>query len=1039
MKTSLKVSAPFYQKLLALWLVGCLVAVLTLSSAFAATYTNPSTPRIGYTSILLQTGKVLVVGGSSIVESSYLTPVATAELFDPATNTWSATGGLSTAREAGTFTLLPNGKVLASGGVNSEGYAISSAELYNPVTGTWITTGNLPTVRSDHTATLLLDGRVLLIGGEDDSGDPITSGQVYNPTTELWITTGSFHSIAYAPKPTLLSSGQVLVIGATESDTSVSELYDPANHSWSATGNLPIFAYGYSTTLLANGKVLLVGGGNDGTDSYTIRYRGDYIAYREAYLYDPTLGIWTATGSLSLARQGVSATVLPNDKVLVSGGYGVGDNYVFPFTSAEIYDPITGIWSNAPVTARRGTFTTFLTDGKVLIIKNLFNEEDEDAPGPMVAEVIEGIDFYGGSVPDLAVPENLTIEATSADGAVATFTPTATDPSGPPVVVATPSSGSVFPLGVTTVNVTATNAANEIATGSFTVTVQDTSAPSLTVPANIATQATGPDGAAVTFSPTATDAVSTPLIVSTPASGSLFPLGDSTVNVTATDGAGNVSNISFIVTGILVLVDTTAPTLTLPEDFVVSAATTSGTVVTFIPTATDDVSTPVILASPASGSLFAVGTHVVNVTATDAAGNIATDSFTITVQTLFHKGIGVTAHNYNGLATTTILSTTPEDHVGAITFTLGYGGTFSGKLALGGTLKPLSYTGHSAVDGSLRFGKAASSIPTLVIVRPGKSTLTLSLTLDRQVEPQIGRLSGTLKDSSDATVATITADRAIYTSKISPTPPLRKVPNAILNPVTDKGKYTVLLQAKTPAEQGVLASAFPQGNGWAQLTVAKTGIVKAVGKLADGTPFTCAQPLSQANEWPFYVALYKGKGSISGVVSFRDVAAQSDADGLDLRWFKPASLTDKTYRDGWGVDGILTDLSASKYVPPVVGSDQSALLLPGNVAPTIAKNATLELNDGLLLAPASLDVSISDKSKVSFILPTSLQKPKVTINAKTGGITGSFTHPVSLKTTAFSGVIFQKQQYGSGYFLGAPAPGSPTTITAESGAVSLAP
>ncbi|WP_322513568.1 HYR domain-containing protein, partial [Chloroflexus sp.] len=112
-----------------------------------------------------------------------------------------------------------------------------------------------------------------------------------------------------------------------------------------------------------------------------------------------------------------------------------------------------------------------------------------------------------------------------------------------------PASGSLFPLGVTTVNCTATDGAGNTASGSFTVAVVDTTAPTLTLPGNLTREASGPRGATVTFTASATDAVSgTVPVTCVPASGSLFPLGVTTVNCTATDGAGNTASGSFTVT-----------------------------------------------------------------------------------------------------------------------------------------------------------------------------------------------------------------------------------------------------------------------------------------------------------------------------------------------------------------------------------------------------------------------------------------------------------------------------------------------------------
>jgi len=160
------------------------------------------------------------------------------------------------------------------------------------------------------------------------------------------------------------------------------------------------------------------------------------------------------------------------------------------------------------------------------------------------------------SPPTLTLPSDITAEATSSAGAVVTYTATA-DENAP--VVCNPASGSTFPLGTTTVNCSATNILNQTTTGSFHVSVVDTTPPTLTLPSDITAEATSPAGAAVTFSATATDLVDGSVTVHcTPASGSTFPLGTTLVQCSATDLHNNTATGSFNVT----VQDTTPPTIT---------------------------------------------------------------------------------------------------------------------------------------------------------------------------------------------------------------------------------------------------------------------------------------------------------------------------------------------------------------------------------------------------------------------------------------------------------------------------------------------
>lgn len=233
--------------------------------------------------------------------------------------------------------------------------------------------------------------------------------------------------------------------------------------------------------------------------------------------------------------------------------------------------------------------------------------------------------------PTVTVPDDRTVEATGPSGAAVAFDATASDlVDGATAVTCDPASGSTFALDKTTkVTCTSTDAHGNPGTGSFNVTVQDTTAPTVSVPADKTAEATGPDGAAVTFGTSASDLVDgdTPVNCS-PASGSTFALGDTTVTCSSTDAHSNTGKKSFKVT----VQDTTAPSLRIPANITAQATSAQGATVSYSATAADLVDGAVIPAcSPGSGTVFPLGTTTVNCTATDAHGNMAHDSFTVTV------------------------------------------------------------------------------------------------------------------------------------------------------------------------------------------------------------------------------------------------------------------------------------------------------------------------------------------------------------------------------------------------------------------------
>jgi antitoxin component of MazEF toxin-antitoxin module len=195
-------------------------------------------PRSGHTATLLPDGKVFIAGGrtnaTTGTDADYFATLASAEIYDPGTGAFSATGEMSTARWGSNATLLNNGRVLfaggLTGGVNS--YSRAAAELYDPATGTSAGTGNIFSGWTTDTATLLVNGKALLTRD-------FLSAELYDPSTNTFSGTGQ-HENRAGSTATLLTNGKVLVAGGNgayeDSPSPLAELYDPDSGTFARTG-----------------------------------------------------------------------------------------------------------------------------------------------------------------------------------------------------------------------------------------------------------------------------------------------------------------------------------------------------------------------------------------------------------------------------------------------------------------------------------------------------------------------------------------------------------------------------------------------------------------------------------------------------------------------------------------------------------------------------------------------------------------------------------------------------------------------------------
>lgn len=273
-----------------------------------------STPRGIPAAVRLTDGRVLVVGGFATAQGDGERALASAEIYDPATESWSATGSMATARVYQTATLLPTGSVLVAGGTSPSEF-LGSAELYDPETGEWTSAGTIPSGLAAAT-TLLEDGRVLVMGGGTELA------QLYEPHLGKWRPTGSMLVSRDGVEAVLLDNGKVLVEGGGHTFGATAEIYDPETGTWSATDPLHQRRDGHTATLLADGRVLVAGGQvADGEPGLT-----------SAEIYDPNDGSWDTAANMNVGRYFASATLLQDGRLLVAGG-DHGEQ------SAEIFAP----------------------------------------------------------------------------------------------------------------------------------------------------------------------------------------------------------------------------------------------------------------------------------------------------------------------------------------------------------------------------------------------------------------------------------------------------------------------------------------------------------------------------------------------------------------------------------------------------------------------------------------------------------------------------------------------------------------------------
>jgi len=310
-------------------------------------------PRALHGAALLPDGKVLVAGGVSNYQYQ-----SSAEIYDPATGTFTATGSMLETRQFCGLTNAPislhDGKVLVTGGYN--GTVLSTAELFDEATGMFSSTGSMSIGRWCPTVTLLKNGKVLVAGGYDQNGTYQNSAELYDPNKGTFSSTGNMTTARDSAMATLLHNGKVLIVGGSNpQQLNTAEIYDPSSGTFTATGSLPaVVTWPFLGTALLKDHKVLVTGFSSGSD---------------AQLYNPSTGKFSNTGAENFTDVGDTDIALKNGNVINVG------------PSGNLYVAGRGKFIKGPAMIADYSTAIRLVNGKVLVCGGLDNSPYEQKAG----------------------------------------------------------------------------------------------------------------------------------------------------------------------------------------------------------------------------------------------------------------------------------------------------------------------------------------------------------------------------------------------------------------------------------------------------------------------------------------------------------------------------------------------------------------------------------------------------------------------------------------------------------------------------------
>lgn len=291
-------------------------------------------PRSSQTVTALEDGTTLIAGGWSNGG-----PLASAEIFDPNTNTSAPTGSMATARWLHVAVALSDGRVMAVGGEDAEGETLRSVEIYDPATEQWAAASSTAQAHYNPNAVGLSDGRVLVARG---------TTEIYDVGLDQWTPSALPAGLGSVNQVVVLPDGRVFAIGGGYPD-SPAALFDPATNTWTGVGSSRVASP--NAAVLGDGRVLL--------------HRYTTEGWPDTEIFDPASGSWSLVANPTIGRSRTHMVSLVDGRVALLGG-----QYDYSYTNTvEAFDSASETWKFMARLDDDHDFgaTASLADGRVVV------------------------------------------------------------------------------------------------------------------------------------------------------------------------------------------------------------------------------------------------------------------------------------------------------------------------------------------------------------------------------------------------------------------------------------------------------------------------------------------------------------------------------------------------------------------------------------------------------------------------------------------------------------------------------------------------